>query len=113
METCRRESLEEVGIVIDNVRPLGLEVPAEHPMGPKRDHLYRGTHTVYYRADFVRYDRRLLGADGDAMRFTWELPLEAIAMIEKGPDVRFNDVRTAALQMIREPHTGPAKVWSW
>jgi 8-oxo-dGTP pyrophosphatase MutT (NUDIX family) len=98
-ETVAKESLEEVGVVITNIRPLGVNLPAEHPMGKKREHLFRGTDNHYYVADFVRYDKSQLNSEGDEMPFTWERPEGAIQRMEAKPDP-FNAIRILAIQAL-------------
>lgn len=112
-ETCRKEALEEVGIIVKNIRPIGLEVPAEHPMGKKREHLYRGTNNIYFTGEYVGEDKTHLNSEGDEMKFTWEIPSKAIRLIKTGPPDAFNDVRIAAIEAyIKLGKTAPVtRVW--
>lgn len=109
-ETVRRECLEEVAIKIKDIRLLGLEVPAEHPLGKNRDHIYRGTNTIYFKAEFDGYDTTFLGTEGDSLLFKWVKPEEAIRMINKGPDSPFNVVRVAALKILMNKKILPNQI---
>lgn len=101
-ETCRKEALEEVGIVVKNIRPTGMEHAAEHPMGKKREHLYRGTNNMYYAGDYDGEDKTRLNSEGDQMPFSWETPDNAIKMIEAGPESVFNVVRIDAIKAFKK-----------
>jgi 8-oxo-dGTP pyrophosphatase MutT (NUDIX family) len=101
-ETISKETLEEVGVRVTNILPLNISLAAEHPMGKKREHLYRGTDNHYFVADFVGYDTSKLNSEGDAMRFTWETPADALMKIRSTPDP-FNGVRERAIYAL-VPH---------
>lgn len=90
--TAAQESLQEVGVKIKNVRPLGVNLEAEHEMGPKRNHLFRGTDNHYYVAEFDGYNKELFNSEGDGMSFSWETPESAIRLIQTKHDA-FNQIR--------------------
>lgn len=93
------ECLEEVGILIRNVKPLGVNIARQHPM-PKaeRSDTWGGTDTHYVVADFVRMNSSKLNIEGDALPYVWvEIP-EAIRMIEESPPSDFNPTKIEALK---------------
>lgn len=101
-ETCRKEALQEVGILVGNIRPTGLAHAAEHEMGKKRAHLYRGTNNVYYAGDYEGEDKTHLNSEGDEMPYSWETPDNAIRLIQYGPANEFNEVRINAIKAFKK-----------
>lgn len=94
------EALEEVGIKVKNIQALGINYPAKHPMGAKREHLFSGTDNHYFRADYDGEDHRLLNKEGDAMSYDWVAVKEAIRRIKSGPESQFNEIRLRALNAV-------------
>ena len=71
-EACRLECLEEVGIKIKNLRPLGINLKEPHVSGKgTRKSEYRGSRTTWYAAEYDGEDHSLLNADNDAKKFEW------------------------------------------
>lgn len=98
-ETVQKEALEEVGVQVRNIRPLNVHLEAEHPMGSKREHLFRGTDNHYFVADFVRYDTSKLNSEGDEMPVIWVTPFTALRLI-KQTDNPFNVIRIQAIHAL-------------
>lgn len=100
LATIMKKSLEEVGMVINNIRKLDLVVDARHPMGTaERNQRWGGTSTQYFVADWERYDYTQRGQSAELMHYTWEKPAKAIGIINAGPDVAFNDIRIQAIEL--------------
>lgn len=78
-ESAVKECLEEVGILVDNVRELGLKHRYDMEFDkPERAKLYRGTEDIWCIADYVKVDKKLFGSENDAMSSTWETPKSAM-----------------------------------
>jgi 8-oxo-dGTP pyrophosphatase MutT (NUDIX family) len=83
-EACVTECLEEVGIMIKNLRPLHLTL-SETNVSSKGDRQsdYNSTHTSWYAAEFHAVDGSLLGRDGDAKIVEWVNYEKARARLKK------------------------------
>lgn len=101
VQTVIKESLEEVGIRVDDVQSLGLEFKYEidYP-NPERAKLYRGGIDIWYMAKFVQYDKSKLGDDNDELPYTWETIPHAVRMIKEGPKSEYNGPRIQALNKV-------------
>ncbi len=80
---CENECLEEVGVAIKNIKPIGDSFKEEGGLGKKEDrHLkFRGSLTKWFTADFYSMDKSKMGDDGDSRKYTWlshEEALEAV-----------------------------------
>lgn len=110
-ETITKECLEEVGVKVKNIQHLGVNLAAEHPMGVKREKLFKGTDNHYYSAEFAGYDKRSLNSEGDALIYTWETPVSAIKLIKQTDDP-FNEVRIKAIIAFEAKNTrSPNPIW--
>ena len=90
-EAMIRETLEEVGLVIGRLQPMAVQSPN-----------LEGNDAYYFRADYEREDKRLLGSEGDAYPYAWLDIDVAIARIQSGPASPFNKVKIAALHEIQQ-----------
>lgn len=102
METAlAEESMQEVGILIQNIEDMGIDVSLKHVLAVKsRNEHYSGTRTRYFKAQFAGEDLSKYNTEGDAMNVKWVTPTEAIALIEAGPVSQFNAIRINALQQL-------------
>ena len=103
VETVKKEAMEEVGVVVDNVRSLDLhfvyDISYTNPVRAKK---YRGGEDVWYVADYVKLDHSVHGKEGDALPHTWVKVNKAIEMIKKGPASKYNEARLAALTKVKK-----------
>lgn len=81
-ETAIKECLEEVGILITDVKQLGLKVTYEKEFSnPERAKLYRGLEDTWCVATFKKTDTSVYNKEDDALSFIWEKPSKAIDLI--------------------------------
>lgn len=92
-QAAAREALEEVGVAVKNVQQTGEVYIGPNPPGlyGARARMYGGVHTTLLKADFDKFDQRLLGVEGDAATFTWMTPKDAVAAISKDHDETRNN----------------------
>lgn len=109
-EACRRETKEEVGFDIANIRPLGMEVYQDYAPSNEK---YCGVRNVYYQATFSGPDNSIYGADGDTMAFTWLSPEKALQALKDGPDSPFNEPISKAIGRYAKtlPRVSTAIAW--
>lgn len=101
-DTVKRESLEEVGMVVDNVRSLDIRYSYNISYNnPTRAKKYKGGNDVWCVCDFVKQDHSLHGKDGDALPYKWVPVEEAINLIKNGPPSKYNQARLEALDKVR------------
>ena len=95
--------MEEVGVVVDNVRSLDLhfvyDISYTNPVRAKK---YRGGEDVWYVADYIKDDHSVHGKEGDALPHVWVDVSKAIGMIRKGPASKYNEARLAALEKVKK-----------
>lgn len=102
-DTVKKESMEEVGVVVDNVKSLDLHFIYDIGYtNPTRAKKYRGGEDVWYVADYVRDDHSVHGKEGDALPHIWVDVSKAIGMIKKGPASKYNEARLAALTKVKK-----------
>ena len=101
-ETVKKECLEEVGIEVDHVRPIGL-VFAFGPnfLNKERQKIFKGGIDTWYMCEYVRKDHELLNIEGDKLPYQWVYPEEAIKMINKTPKSDYNPARLTVLSMVK------------
>lgn len=102
-ETVKKECLEEVGIKVTNVTPLGVQFKydVDYP-NPERAKLYRGGEDTFFAAEFVSFDKKIHDSEGDALPYTWETIPNAIKLISKYKESIYTPVRIEALNKIKE-----------
>lgn len=100
-ETVKKECLEEVGVLVDNINFLNLQYRYEvnYPK-PERAKLYRGGEDNWFSCHYVKEDKSIYGDDNDKLEYIWVTIDEAIKLILNGPESRFNPTRLAALNKI-------------
>ena len=102
-DTVKKEAMEEVGVVVDNVRSLDLhfvyDISYTNPVRAKK---YRGGEDVWYVADYVKHDHSVHGKEGDALPHVWVDINKAIDLIRKGPASKYNEARLAALEKVKK-----------
>ncbi len=102
-DTVKKEALEEVGVVVENVRSLGLHFVYDISYtNPSRAKKYRGGEDVWYMADYVGTDHSVHGKEGDALPHRWVTFSEAIELIKNGPGSKYNLGRLTALRKAEE-----------
>lgn len=105
-DTVKKESLEEVGIVVRGVKSLGLHFKYDITYtNPSRSKKYRGGEDVWYVADYVTQDHSVHGKEGDALPYRWVDVDLAIDLIRKGPMSKYNEARIAALSKVKDLNT--------
>lgn len=101
-DTVKKESLEEVGIIVDNVKSLDLHFSYDISYtNPSRAKKYRGGEDVWYVADYVGQDHSEHGKEGDALPHRWVNIDHAIKLIMKGPLSKYNEARLTALRKVK------------
>ena len=102
-EAAVKECLEEVGVMVNNVRDLGVEQTYEiNYIKPERAKLYRGAHDTYVIADFHRKDGSKFDLEDDGMKWQWKTIDEAIRCFKTGPDSQFTPTSIEALERLKE-----------
>ena len=104
-ETVIKECLEEVGVLVKNVRSLNLvhryNVPDDFFFG-ERAKLFKGLDNNWYIAEFFQYDKTHHGVEGDDMPFTWVTLDQAEKLIIDGPKSEFNPGRLEAIEKVKQ-----------
>lgn len=102
-EAAVKECLEEVGILVNNIRDLGIEQTYEIKyIKPERAKLYRGAHDTYVTADFSRIDESKFNIETDGMKWEWKTIDEAMHCFKTGPDSQFVSTSVKALERLKE-----------
>lgn len=97
-----KECLEEVGIRVKNVTPLGLVVENIGPMYNQTLNMhFAGNINHYFKADLDCYDSTLFNIEGDGMAYIEVSLDEAIDLITNGPEDRYNEARLQALEKLK------------
>lgn len=105
-ETCIKETLEEVGILITNVKSLNFsaELAVSNKTIESGKAERAGKYSVlinhYFTADFLKADDSVLGNDNDAMVPTWMTVQEAITLMREEGPVPTALERIKALQLL-------------
>lgn len=87
IETCIKESKEELGILINNVKKINMKqfifnfpnqlfIKNKDPNAysntlEKRFNTFKGTITTYYSASYVKEDKSIYGADGEKLKYNF------------------------------------------
>ena len=83
-EAAIKEVKEEVGIAVDNVRPIGHEsIYDKVHEKPERAKLYRGSHDIWVCAKYDGKDTSELDSQGDSFPYLW-LTLPETIKVFKG-----------------------------
>ena len=103
-ETVIQECLEEVGILVNHVRPLGVDFHYDAKFSkPERAYLYRGNNDNWQLCDYVREDERQFNTEGDGMSYQWVTPEKAVSLIAKDQsDKVYVPMRMQALRRLIE-----------
>ena len=111
-DTVVKECLEEVGILVNNVRSLGVQnqYEVDYPK-PERAKLYRGGQDNYFTCDYVKQDKRLYNADNDTLPYIWVTINKAIKLINEGPESRFNPARLEAIGKLSKAEKNIISAW--
>lgn len=100
-ETVVKECLEEVGILVKQVRAMNIVTLTEAAVNKQsRVGMYSGIETHYYTAEYHKLDKSVLGSDNDAMNYRWVSVTKAIEMVTNGPWSIFTAGRIQALQAL-------------
>lgn len=106
-EAAVKEVKEEVGMLVEHPREIGHSHKYDkvHPK-PERAKLYRGSEDIWVTAVFVRMDNSILGTQGDAFKFVWVTPDQAIATFatdtkRDGAHREANDSKTQAVSIFK------------
>lgn len=99
--TVVRECLEELGMLVTDVRPLHItfRYDVNYP-NPERAKLYKGGIDHWYQATFIKTDNSVKGADGDVLPVTWEYPDDAAEIIKHGPKSKYSPSRLKAISIV-------------
>ncbi|MDD2819451.1 MAG: NUDIX hydrolase [Candidatus Nanopelagicales bacterium] len=100
-EAARQEVLEEVGVDITDVKPLGLTV--DYPgigLSPERAKVYSGASDTYVYAKFRKVDKSLFNSEGDGFPYTWETPADAYELMKSSPPSVKNEARLQAIEKL-------------
>lgn len=82
--SVEKECLEEVGIVVKNIKPLGLNFTYDITLpNPERAKIYKGGRDFWYRCDYVRKDMALHNVEGDGLVPKWFSLEEALYLMKK------------------------------
>jgi 8-oxo-dGTP pyrophosphatase MutT (NUDIX family) len=101
-ESVINECLEEIGVLVSGVESLGVKTVTEAAVNKTaRAGMYSDIETHYYRADYSRVDKSILGRDDDAMSFEWVSLSKAIEMVKNGPHSVFSEGRLLALGALK------------
>lgn len=105
---CIQESLEEVGVIIEDPTFTGVDLlyDVEMPQ-PERRKIYRGGHDFWYVARYVGEDRTYRGSEGDNQTYKWvNFNNFANLMSKTNGEDKFTDVARramdAAIKIIKE-----------
>lgn len=102
-DTVKKESLEEVGMVVDNVVSLDLRYTYDISYNNQsRARKYKGGRDEWYVCDFVREDHSVHGKEGDALPYRWVPIDKVIDLIRNGPASKYNEARLAALNKVKK-----------
>ena len=101
-EAAIRECLEEVGVLIKNPRPLGLEFYCDIKFRGEWGQKYRGNLDRWYIADYHADEKSLHGSEGDRMPYEWVTIQIAEERISKGPYSPMNQFRLPAIRKVAE-----------
>lgn len=113
--TAIKECLEEVGILVKNIKAIGLEVSRdfEHSK-PERAKLYKGSTDIWVTAEYVRKDDSKHNSEGDAMPYTWETIEKAREKITSGgEDNAFKQDKLTALDKLEAMIEDKNKLENW
>lgn len=99
-ETATKECLEEVGVLIKDIKSLDLS--KEYPpsfMNKGRDSQYSGGIQYLYWARFDKIDLSLFGKDGDAVDYDWVTLDFAADKVKQ--DAHFGEIRYEAVMKLK------------
>lgn len=112
--TAIKECLEEVGILIKNVKPLGLEITHEFEFDkPERAKLYKGSTDIWVTAEYVRKDDAKHDSEGDAVPYSWETMKTAREKINSVSDKEYIPDKLEALDKLEESIKDKKKLNAW
>lgn len=101
-QTVRKEVMEEVGLAVKNIRPLGFTVQYEYANWDLDwRSLYKGSHDVFYLADYDKVARELDGTHPDEMDYNFYTFKEAIANLLTNKEEAKRDAYIHALKVAR------------
>ena len=100
-QTVIKECLEEVGILVHNVRSLDINMSYEidYP-NQERAKLYRGGIDKWQVCEYVKIDISSYNSEGDKLPFEWVTINEAKRLIKSGPSSIYNSTRLEALDKV-------------
>ncbi len=98
-----KEVKEEVGMLVKDAREIGHRVryDKEFPQ-PDRAKLYRGSEDIWLTAIYVRSDKTLHGKAGDAFKYDWVTPDEAVQIFSRNLDDVGNVNKIKAVEIFKE-----------
>lgn len=102
-ETVIKECLEEVGILVNNIKSLNIKYKydLEYP-NPERAKLYRGGEDNWFICVFYKQNKSLYNKDNDKLPYVWVTVDEAINIINNGPENSFNNIRIEVLTKLKQ-----------
>lgn len=97
-----KEVKEEVGMLVKDPREIGHRVryDKEFPQ-PDRAKLYKGSEDIWLTAIYVRVDKTLHGSAGDAFKYDWVTPDEAIRLFSQNLDDVGNVNKVKGLEIFK------------
>lgn len=114
INTAIKECLEEVGILIKNVKPIGLEITHEFEFDkPERAKLYKGSTDIWVTAEYVRKDDSKHDSEGDAVPYTWETMKNARDKINSASDKEYIPDKLQALDKLEEMIKDKKSLENW
>ena len=110
--TVQKECLEEVGIVVTNVKSLNKSIQYDMVWpNPERAKMYRGGHDHYYSADFVRVDMKHFNSEGDGLKYDWYTVDQAINLIKSNEKTAISLNQIDVLKSVRSKNLSGFKAW--
>lgn len=99
-ETATKECLEEVGVLIKDIKSLDLYIEYDISfMNKGRDSEYSGGIQYQYWAKFDKIDLSLFGKDGDAVDYEWVILEHAMDKVKQ--DNQFGKIRFEAIMKVK------------
>ena len=105
-----KEVKEEVGMLVKDPQEIGYVVKYEKEFPqPDRRKMYRGAEDTWMTAVYVRNDSSLHGKEGDAFKYQWLTPDEAIALFMQDEHSESSQNKIQAILAFKEFTSGKGK----
>ena len=94
---AEKECLEEVGVAVKDLRKTDVYTTTEGISAKDgRQERYRGSKTRFFTAEYSGENKKLLGSEGDAVKYVWKTKAEALPLLKANkvdPSARIRTIK--------------------